>query len=478
MTRYRELSNISQDSSGTENHQPQNSPPIQPQSLSLPAVPLSHSQSVYHNQYYQQSQHYPYSSQLPNKRNSDNNCPYSANQSNFSSTIASPVYRDSNSVINLSSHLYYHANSQVRPYSMVHDSCKQNQDDSDEQKDNEQKATMEILCFDLSTLSRSVQFLICSGSVFFFYLIYGYIMELIFRLEGFRPFGWFLTLLQFAWYSVFSILESILKKEGRRKAPLKTYSLLALISVTTIGLSNSSMGYLNFPTQQIFKSCKLIPVMIGGIIIQGKRYGVVDVLACISMCVGLALFTIADSTVSPNFNLYGICMILMALCADAVIGNVQEKVLKRFNCSNIEMVLYSCSIGFVYILAALLITGNLFPAVYFCYEHPIPTYGYSFIFSIAGYLGLISVLTLVKSFGALIAVTVTTCRKALTIVLSFIFFTKPFTIHYLWSGLIVILGIIMNVYSKNQQNFNSFLAPLLKKLFHRKTKTTGLERII
>lgn len=37
-----------------------------------------------------------------------------------------------------------------------------------------------------------------------------------------------------------------------------------------MGLSNTSLGYLNYPTQVIFKCCKLIPVMIGGVFIQGK----------------------------------------------------------------------------------------------------------------------------------------------------------------------------------------------------------------
>ena len=47
------------------------------------------------------------------------------------------------------------------------------------------------------------------------------------------------------------------------------YGLLAFLTVATMGLSNSSLGYLNYPTQVIFKCCKLIPVLIGGIIIQG-----------------------------------------------------------------------------------------------------------------------------------------------------------------------------------------------------------------
>ena len=53
------------------------------------------------------------------------------------------------------------------------------------------------------------------------------------------------------------------------RIPFKTYMLLAVLTVATMGLSNSSLGYLNYPTQVIFKCCKLIPVLVGGILIQG-----------------------------------------------------------------------------------------------------------------------------------------------------------------------------------------------------------------
>jgi adenosine 3'-phospho 5'-phosphosulfate transporter B3 len=75
-------------------------------------------------------------------------------------------------------------------------------------------------------------------------------------------------------------------------------------------------------------------------------------------------------------------------------------------------------------------------------------YGYALIFSLTGYLGIQIVLTLVRTCGAFVAVTVTTCRKAVTIIVSFLFFSKPFTFQYLWSGLLVVLGIYLNLYSK------------------------------
>ncbi|ELU03367.1 hypothetical protein CAPTEDRAFT_169370 [Capitella teleta] len=345
---------------------------------------------------------------------------------------------------------------------------------AEEEKRDEAKLELRILCFDLSALPAWGQFLVCCFGVFFFYLIYGYFQELIFHLEGFKPFGWYLTLLQFALYTCFSFAENqVCKGDRTRKIPLKMYMLIAFLTVATMGLSNSSLGYLNYPTQVIFKSCKLIPVLIGGIIIQAKRYGCIDVTACLCMSIGLIFFTLADSSVSPTFSLYGILLISLALCADAVIGNVQEKVMKQYSASNTEMVLYSYAIGTVYIFIGQLLTGQLVEAFNFCLEYPLYTYGNSFIFALSGYLGVNIVLNLIKSFGALVAVTVTTCRKSLTIVFSFIFFAKPFTYQYVWSGLIVVLGVYLNIYSKNQAAWNAKVKEILSgKIFEKKVSPT------
>uniref|UniRef100_UPI00358FE954 adenosine 3'-phospho 5'-phosphosulfate transporter 2 n=1 Tax=Myxine glutinosa TaxID=7769 RepID=UPI00358FE954 len=320
-----------------------------------------------------------------------------------------------------------------------------------------------VLGIDLSKFSQTLQFFICLAGVFVFYLIYGYLQELIFSLKGFKPFGWYLTLVQFGYYSLFGLFELKLKQDKKRRIPLRTYAVVAFLTVATMGLSNTSLGYLNYPTQVIFKCCKLIPVMIGGVLIQGKRYNVFDVCAAMCMSAGLVWFTLADSKITPNFDLTGVMFIMFALCADAAIGNVQEKAMKTYSASNSEMVLYSYSIGFIYLLLGLGFTGNLQMAFTFCYQHPLQTYGYALIFSTSGYLGISFVLALIKTFGALLAVTVTTCRKALTIVLSFLVFTKPFTVHYLWSGLVVVLGIVLNVYSKKSDVLNcSNLLKLLK----------------
>ncbi|VDM92024.1 unnamed protein product [Litomosoides sigmodontis] len=127
-------------------------------------------------------------------------------------------------------------------------------------------------------------------------------------------------------------------------------------------------------------------------------------------------------------------------------------------------ILYSYSIGFVYILLGLMIYGNFLDGFYFFSKHPLQTYGYGILFSISGYLGVNAVLSLVRTQGALTAVTVTTVRKAITITLSFLFFSKPFVIHYLWGGLLIVIAIYLNLYSKNRSRWKLLVKDFIQHL--------------
>ncbi|XP_068201450.1 adenosine 3'-phospho 5'-phosphosulfate transporter 2 isoform X2 [Palaemon carinicauda] len=313
------------------------------------------------------------------------------------------------------------------------------------------KKSIKLFNVPVNAVPSTPQFLVLSSLVFVFYLIYGYVLELIFTLEGMRPHGWYLTLVQFAYYAAFAAIQIFASGENiSKKIPLKVYIAIAILTVGTMGFSNSSVGYLNYPTQVIFKSCKLIPVMIGSIIILGKSYNFLEVLACLCMCIGLTWFTLADSTVQPTFSLTGVMLVSMALLCDAIIGNVQEGAMKKYNEGTTHVVFYSYSIGFVIIFIGLLLSDQLISAISFAAMNPWEVYGRGVMLSAAGFCGVQVVLTFVTLYGALVAVTVTTFRKALTICLSFMVFSKPFTIHYIWGGILVVFGIYLNIYAKKK----------------------------
>jgi len=115
-----------------------------------------------------------------------------------------------------------------------------------------------------------IRFIALSTQVFIYYIAYGYLQEFLFTLEGFGKTSWFLSCYQFLIYGCLSFTQIGFSGLRQRRASYQSYLLLSSLSVATMGLSNHSVAYLNYPTQVMFKCCKLIPVLIGGIIIQKK----------------------------------------------------------------------------------------------------------------------------------------------------------------------------------------------------------------
>lgn len=54
-------------------------------------------------------------------------------------------------------------------------------------------------------------------------------------------------------------------------------------------------------------------------IFAGKRYTCIEVTAMLCMCVGLILFTLADSSVSPSFDTYGMYHGLLVLLYKSIV---------------------------------------------------------------------------------------------------------------------------------------------------------------
>jgi adenosine 3'-phospho 5'-phosphosulfate transporter B3 len=208
-----------------------------------------------------------------------------------------------------------------------------------------------------------------------------------------------------------------------------------------------SIYYLNFPTVVIFKSAKLLPVMAVNTVWLGRRQHPLDVIAALLMCLGLMLFTAADSKLHPDFHPKGVLLLLCALCADACISNLQEATMRLRNTPVLEMVLYGHTFALAFLLPAAVVGGELAASLFWLSSHP-SALGLMVLYSCCGFLGarksrhfakpcaihslclagVSSVFGIVESFGCVVAVATTTFRKAVTMLISFLVFPKPFSI--------------------------------------------------
>ncbi len=73
-----------------------------------------------------------------------------------------------------------------------------------------------------------------------------------------------------------------------------------------------SLLYLNTPTQVLMKSSKIIPVMIVGAIAYQRKYTFAQYASALMLIAGLVAFTLADASVTPNFNIIGVVVSMHA----------------------------------------------------------------------------------------------------------------------------------------------------------------------
>ena len=238
----------------------------------------------------------------------------------------------------------------------------------------------------------------------------------------------------------FSYLERVhvAKERGfHRVAPLRAYPLLTLCLFASSSLCNISLSYINFPTKVVFRSCKLVPTMIIATIVNKKVFASYEYVCALAICGGLVLFALADYTLDPmKFDATGLALVSGSVVADAILPNAQERLFRQGS-SRLEVTVFSNLFTFLAMAVITLSNGTLFKfAKIMVQNHTIAFY--FGVYTVLSYISISCYMTLVKRFGGVTAVLLTTARKAMTLVLSFLLFPKGFSWLYVHGSLLVL----------------------------------------
>ncbi|KAK3288527.1 hypothetical protein CYMTET_4003 [Cymbomonas tetramitiformis] len=89
------------------------------------------------------------------------------------------------------------------------------------------------------------------------------------------------------------------------------------------------VGYyeLNYTTATLFKSAKVVTVMIVSSLF-GRTVSSKAIVLALVLCLGLSVFGIADKMAAPRFSLWGVTANLLSLIVTAFTSNLQDRVLK------------------------------------------------------------------------------------------------------------------------------------------------------
>jgi len=226
--------------------------------------------------------------------------------------------------------------------------------------------------------------------------------------------------------------------------PLWNFAAIGALSLMTIGLSNTALSYLSYPTQVIFKMQKPVSVMLVGVVVLRKSHTRNEYVAVALLTAGLIVFSLTNKALDEStFNAFGIACIVSALAVDGVVGNVQQGLFQKYEKVSASLMICLTK-GFAGLAATALCALNGQIAV--AWRTVTATdLKWMFLYAALGAIGEQFVMRTIKRFGALPAVIVTSLRKFITVGLSFVVFPKPFAWSYVVGALLVFAGVGLNV---------------------------------
>ena len=99
------------------------------------------------------------------------------------------------------------------------------------------------------------------------------------------------------------------------------------------------------------------------------------------------------------------------------------------------------------LLSFMLLSGSLFEVVKTSIANPL-LFGYLTLIGVGLSVAVLAYTQLIKSASSVVAVAVGTVRKVATVVLSYLIFPKPLLPIHVWSGMLVLAGVLLHSYSK------------------------------
>jgi len=187
--------------------------------------------------------------------------------------------------------------------------------------------------------------------------------------------------------------------------------------------SNEALRYVSYPTQVLGKSCKMVPVMAGGIVLSGKRYSVVEYAQVVLITLGVCVFNFGGKKrkSGKSDSALGLFLIGASLIMDAFTGGLQDVVKDRTKALNPnaggakrpsmhESMLWTNVSGCIIALVLALLTGHMLSGIRFCQAHP-EVLRAIMVYSLSSALGQNFVYFTLTQFNPLVLTTVTTTRK-------------------------------------------------------------------
>lgn len=243
-------------------------------------------------------------------------------------------------------------------------------------------------------------------------------------------------------------------------APLMAFTPCSLSNTISSWSQYKALNYVTFSMQTIFKSTKVIPVMLMGNVLQGASYSKVEYLEAICITCGVAIFGMnkehrqkaeGEDDGDDWEEWLGMALLCAYVLCDAFTSQWQGKLYKQYGKIDQWHMMYGVNISSIVITIAAMTVGNEWVQVAeFLYYNP-TTIWFNIFTAITSATGQVAIFTTIKLYGPLVFSIIMTTRQVFSIVLSNIIFGHELP-PGAYVGAVVVFGAIFHsVYRKRRE---------------------------
>eukprot|EP01084_Bolivina_argentea_P156143 272105_1 len=289
-----------------------------------------------------------------------------------------------------------------------------------------------------------INLIISVGGIYGCYLLSGLLQEdiYVYRAEngGRFIYTFFLLWIQCIVNVCFSYVSSKIVGPSGEPISLKLFGLVGTAYISAMCCSMEALKYVNFPTKELGKSCKMIPVMLFGVLFAHKRYSLREYICVALITIGILIFNLSGSHSKGkgNNSVYGLALLCVSLIMDGVTGSTQENIKRASKHTMHEMMLYTNSFALAILTPMVILLDQFNSGMVFCMNNRHVAMDVAG-FAIAAAIGQYFIYFTINHFNALVTTTITTTRKLFTILCSVVFFGHPLNL-FQWMGVLLVFG--------------------------------------
>jgi len=280
-----------------------------------------------------------------------------------------------------------------------------------------------------SAQGSPLELLFGAGGIYLCYMYFGVLQEAVtkFKAESGDKFEaiWMLNALEAGANVLLSLIGLFFQGGLTKGLPYHlfgysgTFQILAK-ALFTLSLTNG----LSFPVATLAKSGKMIPVMLGSLILGGKTYSLKQYISAIAIIAGTVLVSSGKKSHGADgpSNMMGVVFVLASLASDGFVAGMQERIKGVSKQNNVKEKAYDMmfSTNIVMMVVAFAVSfflGEIPNGIAFMTANP-SILSKIVQFALCSALGQSFIFYTISNFDPLVCTTVTTTRKVFSVLLS------------------------------------------------------------